>query len=156
MRKFIHVLPLISFLILSGFSSIQTEINVDEVMINTELISAKSIVSMQESVSSSEETEIIEGVNTVLSTVNSLQSMIANSPDEIQKINEFGMKLDDDWDMIEKRVEEQFPKDYKIIEESLYPLIDEAKSVKPEIDQLKKLIDEVNGKLVKFKDKISS
>ena len=151
MRKLTFVFLLTAFLVLGGFSSSQSGISINEVVINT----AESSVEL-EVANESTDIKIIEGVDTVLKTVEALQFIVEHSPEEAEKLNKLGEKLDEDWDLIEEKVEKQFPKDYENIEESLYPLIDKAQSETPNIDELKRLMEEVNMKLSIFKEKITS
>ncbi|GGM37423.1 hypothetical protein GCM10011351_24550 [Paraliobacillus quinghaiensis] len=150
MHKFMFVFLLSALFVLGGFSSSSGEI-VKEIEINNGDNSVDLVTSNEKS-----DMKIIEGVDTVLKSVGALQFTVNNSPEAIEKLNKLGEKLDDDWDIIEEKVEKQFPKDYKNIEDSLYPLIDQAQSDKPNIEEIKQLIKDVNVKLNKFKEKISS
>lgn len=147
---------LVSFFILAGFSFIPIDINVDEIMVNTEEVPVNSDILTQDTQINSSDSTIMEGVNTVLATIEVLKDAVEQSPDDSKEIIKLGKKLDEDWDLIEKKVEDVYPMDYTDIEESLYPLIDETQSEQPNNDVLKKLIAEVNDKLFKFKEKISA
>ncbi|WP_117169596.1 hypothetical protein [Paraliobacillus sediminis] len=156
MYKKLLAVFLVSFFILAGFSFIPTDINVDEIIVYTEEVTVNSEVFLQDTQNNSSDATIMEGVNTVLATIEALKDVVEQSPDESKEIIKRGKKLDEDWELIEKKVEDAYPEDYTNIEESLYPLIDAAQSEKPNNDVLKKLITEVNDKLFKFKEKISA
>ncbi|SDJ80231.1 hypothetical protein [Sediminibacillus albus] len=108
------------------------------------------------SVGKSSEHEIAAGVDTVLATLEDLNDTITSSPDDTAEINQLGKTLSEDWDVIEKQVEENFPDDYKNIEDSLYPLIAYAQKGQPDTKQIKQLIPQVKDKLTAFKEKLSS
>jgi iron uptake system EfeUOB component EfeO/EfeM len=91
-------------------------------------------------------------VDDVVATVVELRSY-AESADNSGQIQETGKSLEDNWDLVEGEIEEQYPDDYKNIEESLYPLIAEAKKDKPDPEKIKTLSDETNKKLTDFLEK---
>ena len=93
------------------------------------------------------------GIDTALTNLNELKTTIENG-DDVEKINEQGMRLDSNWDKIEAQVEEKYPVDYKNIEESLYPLIDEAKKDEPDTEKLNELIKKTIMKMTEFKKKL--
>ncbi|MGB8001602.1 MAG: hypothetical protein WCF60_16105 [Anaerobacillus sp.] len=93
------------------------------------------------------------GIDTALTNLNELKKTIENG-NEVEKINEQGMRLDSNWDKIEAQVEEKYPVDYKNIEESLYPLIDEAKKDEPDTEKLNELIKKTIMKMTEFKKKL--
>ncbi len=93
------------------------------------------------------------GVDTALTNLDELKTTIENG-DAVEKINEQGMNLETTWDKIEAQVEEEFPDEYKNIEESLYPLIDEAKKDDPDTEKMNELIDKTIMKMTKFKEKL--
>ncbi|MDL4843073.1 hypothetical protein [Aquibacillus rhizosphaerae] len=100
-------------------------------------------------------TSLEKGTTIVLATINELHNVVERSPENTKKINTFGKVLDENWDLIEKKVEKKYPEDYKNIEESLYPLIGEAQKEKPDLTKLTQLIKETSAKLLTFKDKVS-
>jgi len=102
-----------------------------------------------------EEVTLKEGVDIVVATIEEMKGAIKLDPKNTGKLNQLGKKLDENWDLIEKRVEEKYPKDYKNIEDSLYPLIAEAKKKSPNVNTLNKLIKETTDKLIQFEEKIT-
>lgn len=98
---------------------------------------------------------IPDGVNIVMSTIDEIKGTVKINPKNTKKLNELGEKLDKNWDLIEKKVEEQYPEDYKNIEESLYPLINEAKKSSPDTKKINTLIPETMDKLIQFKEKVT-
>ncbi|OKL35689.1 hypothetical protein [Domibacillus mangrovi] len=85
-------------------------------------------------------------LDNVIGTLKQLKAN-AEAPDSAGEIQETGKVLEEHWDLVEKEIEEQYPDDYKKIEDSLYPLITEAKKDKPDIEKMKTFIDEANGKI---------
>ena len=105
--------------------------------------------------SDSEETiDLDVGVDTALTNLDELKATLENSSDDIDTINEQTMTLEENWDKMEAQVEQEFPDEYKDIEESLYPLIDEGKKDEPDTDKMNKLIDETVMKMTEFKEKL--
>lgn len=103
--------------------------------------------------SGSEETIDLEaGVDTALSNLEELKTTLENSNDDVKAINDQTMTLEENWDKMEAQVEQEFPDEYKNIEESLYPLIDEGKKDEPDTDKMTELIDETIMKLTEFKE----
>ncbi|WP_347551495.1 hypothetical protein ABFG93_06085 [Pseudalkalibacillus hwajinpoensis] len=96
-----------------------------------------------------------EGVDTVLTNLDELKSTLEESAN-VEKLNEQGMSLEANWDKIEAQIEEEYPEDYKNIEESLYPLIDEAKKDEPDTTKMNELIDETIMKITEFKEKVTA
>ncbi|WP_053220067.1 hypothetical protein [Virgibacillus senegalensis] len=119
----------------------------------------KSEVALVEEVTSIDtrnEQKIADGVDKVLGVLEKLIAVTTNHPEQAGDINEQGQTLSNEWDKIEKSVEESFPEDYKNIEDSLYPLIAFAQKKAPDIEQIKQLSSEVKTKLKTFKQKLSS
>ncbi|UOQ91531.1 hypothetical protein MUO14_13165 [Halobacillus shinanisalinarum] len=100
-----------------------------------------------------EDTELAPGVDTVISSVEQLDSSLED-PEDVNPINEKGKTLEEDWDRIEKKVEESFPDQYKKIEESLYPLINEAKKDQPDIEKMKEWVQPTLESLNELKQNI--
>ncbi len=92
-----------------------------------------------------------EGVENVRASVEDLGAAVTTSP---ERIKEQGKTVEEEWDSIEKQVEEKYPDEYSKIEESLYPLIDEAKKESPDNEKITKLVDETTTKLEEFKKKV--
>ncbi|TCP21068.1 putative lipoprotein with Yx(FWY)xxD motif [Scopulibacillus darangshiensis] len=101
-------------------------------------------------------TDLASGTDTVLADTANLKKTVEQSSKDTASINNAGKKLGEDWDAIEKKVEEKYPKDYENIEDSLYPLLAEAAKEQPDEDKMKKLIADVTNKLNSFKEKVSS
>ncbi|MBB6453692.1 iron uptake system EfeUOB component EfeO/EfeM [Salirhabdus euzebyi] len=99
-------------------------------------------------------TDLVKGIDKVLETNEKLKKAADKSPENTAKINKLGKELGENWDVIEKQVEEKYPKDYINIEKSLYPLIAYAKKDKPDVKKIVILADEVNEKLVNFKERV--
>lgn len=105
--------------------------------------------------SGSEETiDLDVGVDTALTNLDELKATLENSSDDIGAINEQTMTLEENWDKMEAQVEQEFPDEYKDIEESLYPLIDEGKKDEPDTGKMNELIDETVMKMTEFKEKL--
>ncbi|WP_173918929.1 hypothetical protein [Halobacillus sp. Marseille-Q1614] len=102
-----------------------------------------------------EDTEFVSGVDTVINSVEQLNSSLEDSADA-NTINEEGKTLEENWDQIEKKVEEQFPDQYAKIEESLYPLIDEAKKDSPDVEKMKEWIQPTLESLNELKQNIDN
>ncbi|TFJ91936.1 hypothetical protein [Lentibacillus salicampi] len=97
-----------------------------------------------------------EGIEKVLTSLQELKETVKSSPNDVEKINKEGKALSESWEPIEKKVEKRNAGAYENIEESLYPLIAEAQKEKPDINNVKQLIEEVTNKLNQFKEKLSS
>ncbi|MCA0173912.1 hypothetical protein [Bacillus sp. RAR_GA_16] len=105
--------------------------------------------------SGSEETiDLDVGVDTALTNLDELKATLENSSDDIGAINEQTMTLEENWDKMEAQVEQEFPDEYKDIEESLYPLIDEGKKDEPDTGKMNELLDETVMKMTEFKEKL--
>lgn len=105
--------------------------------------------------SGSEETiDLDVGVDTALTNLDELKATLENSSDDITAINEQTKTLEENWDKMEAQVEQEFPEEYKDIEESLYPLIDEGKKDEPDTAKMNELIDETVMKMTEFKEKL--
>ncbi len=105
--------------------------------------------------SGSEETiDLDVGVDTALTNLDELKATLENSSDDITAINEQTKSLEENWDKMEAQVEQEFPEEYKDIEESLYPLIDEGKKDEPDTGKMNELIDETVMKMTEFKEKL--
>ncbi|PAQ14166.1 hypothetical protein CD798_11605 [Bacillaceae bacterium SAOS 7] len=103
---------------------------------------------------SKEMPDLTRGVDKVLTSLEDLSTVVKQSPNETKKIQSSGEQLAENWDEIEKRVEEAFPEDYKNIEESLYPLISEAKKETPNVQKIKPLMTDTKKKITEFKEKL--
>lgn len=97
--------------------------------------------------------DLASGVDNVLSAVKELKKVPAN---DAQKIKKAGKSLREDWDKIEKEVEDNYLNYYMNIEHTLYPLIGETQNAKPNGEKVSKLCDVTIRKLEAFKKKIGS
>ncbi|GAA0481754.1 hypothetical protein GCM10008986_03090 [Salinibacillus aidingensis] len=107
-------------------------------------------------VANEEERNLVTHLDTVLTSVDELEKVIEETPDEVRTINEKGEVLEKNWDEIEKQVEELDPDAYANIERSLYPLMAEAQKENPDIEKMKSLSEEVTEKLEDFKQQVSN
>ncbi|MFD2923484.1 hypothetical protein [Halobacillus naozhouensis] len=103
-----------------------------------------------------ENMDLASEVDHVISSVEQLDKTLKNSANDVQSINNQGKTLEENWDSIEKQVEEQFPNQYKKVEESLYPLIGAAKKEDPNIEKMKKWAQTTVESLNELKQKIES
>ncbi|WP_221565028.1 hypothetical protein [Alkalihalobacillus sp. TS-13] len=78
-------------------------------------------------------------VENFLGTVESMETTLDQSSEDIKTINENGKTIEEEWDLIEKTVEENHPEHYEKVEESLYPLINESQKDKPDVEKVKEL-----------------
>ena len=97
-----------------------------------------------------------EGILNAKSSIEELKAILMNSSSDTKKINDQGSKVEEQWDKIEDMVEEKYPEEYVIIEESLYPLIAEAKKAEPDIDQLTRFMEDTLKKMTKFQEKLDT
>ncbi|PLT34418.1 hypothetical protein [Bacillus sp. V5-8f] len=98
-------------------------------------------------------TGILDGVQKVLLTIKETEQMMERSA-QTKTVNEFGSRLEEEWDTIEKTVEKRFPEDYISIEKSLYPLIAEMKKTTPDLAKVKNFSEQTKAKLEQFKGKV--
>ncbi|MGP4062499.1 hypothetical protein [Halobacillus sp. H74] len=101
------------------------------------------------------DSDLSSGIDTVIASVDALDSSLKDSA-AVNTLNEKGKNLEEDWDSIEKKVEEQFPDQYEKIEKSLYPLINEAKKDEPDAEKMKELVEPTIDSLNELKQSISS
>ncbi|MFB5285071.1 hypothetical protein [Peribacillus sp. Hz7] len=97
-------------------------------------------------------TDLNDGIEKVLTALEELQQSTVNK----KNIQSSGENLDKYWDVIEKQVEKQYPKDYVDIEKSLYPLLYEAKKEQQDISKIQQLIKETKNKITTFQHKIAT
>lgn len=97
-----------------------------------------------------------KGIDEVLASLETLKNTAEASADDVEKVNSKGKDLSESWEPIEKKVEEYDAEAYENIEESLYPLIDEAQKDKLDIEKIKGLIEETESKLTKFQKGLGS
>ncbi|WP_141995096.1 hypothetical protein [Bacillus sp. B4EP4a] len=96
------------------------------------------------------------GSEEVIISLLELKANIETESENTEQIQTTGKDLEESWDSIEKQVEEQHPVDYKNIEESLYPLIDEIKKDQSDVEKIKQLTNDTTEKMKAFKEKIAS
>ncbi|WP_064093443.1 hypothetical protein [Rossellomorea aquimaris] len=97
-----------------------------------------------------------EGIESSKSSIEELKSILKNESSDTKKINDQGTVVEEQWDKIEDMVEEKYPEEYVSIEESLYPLIAEAKKAEPGIEQLKSLVEDTMKKMTTFQEKLDT
>jgi iron uptake system EfeUOB component EfeO/EfeM len=97
--------------------------------------------------------ELKSGSVKVLSLIESMIKKMKLSSDA--EINSMGAEAERKWDKIEKLVEKKYPQDYKNIEQSLYPLIAEAKKKKPDRQKLGEFSEETREKLILFQSHLN-
>ncbi|WP_163102125.1 hypothetical protein [Peribacillus alkalitolerans] len=88
----------------------------------------------------------------ILTLLNQFEKDLEKKPNK-ETIHEYGQRIEDKWDTIEKKVESKFPEDYVIVEKSLYPLIGEAKSPVYNLDKVKSNLKESQTKLSNLQKK---
>ncbi|MGW8428559.1 hypothetical protein ACWGJQ_24405 [Peribacillus simplex] len=96
------------------------------------------------------------GSEEVIISLLELKANIETESENTEQIQTTGKDLEESWDSIEKQVEEQHPVDYKNIEESLYPLINEIKKDQSDVEKIKQLTNDTTEKMKAFKEKIAS
>ncbi|SET59205.1 hypothetical protein SAMN05421676_1064 [Salinibacillus kushneri] len=154
MNKWLYILGTILFVaaILVGFTNNkEMPSETGDNQVETEDTEAVGVSNEEEG----SETDLATHLDTVLTSVNELEQVFEDTPDNITKINEKGQALEANWDVIEKQVEELDPDQYADIERSLYPLIAEAQKDNPDVDNMKTLSEEVRKKVKKFREQIA-
>jgi iron uptake system EfeUOB component EfeO/EfeM len=111
---------------------------------------------MDGSGNSEKQDQLEAGLEETTNSVDELSISLKNASGDTQKLNEQGKMIEEKWDEIEKQIEESHPEDYENIEQSLYPLIAEAKKDNPDIENLKSLSEDTKNKLKEFHDKINN
>ncbi|UOY93008.1 hypothetical protein MUG87_02395 [Ectobacillus sp. JY-23] len=99
--------------------------------------------------SATDRAAIVEGVQSVLTELQSFTKYLQTAADQ-EKIKSFGKTLAEKWDSFEDEVEEQYPEQYKQIEDHLYPLIGETGKTELDIDKIKGLLQQVQQDLNTF------
>ncbi|WP_203364344.1 hypothetical protein [Bacillus sp. REN10] len=100
--------------------------------------------------------DLTNGISKVQTSLNELGEAVEQSSNKVRKIQILGQQLEENWDTIEKQVEEAYPADYKNIEESLYPLINEAKKDQPNIKNIKTLLTDTKKKINTFQETVGA
>ncbi|OCA80877.1 hypothetical protein [Pseudobacillus wudalianchiensis] len=100
--------------------------------------------------------DLSSGLEEVSIALQELQGNVDTVPQNADQLKTTGKKVEEKWDAIEEQVEEKYPDDYKNIEDSLYPLIDETKKDKPDAEKMTPLIKDTLEKINAFKGKVSS
>ncbi|MFF2857324.1 hypothetical protein [Peribacillus sp. NPDC058002] len=96
------------------------------------------------------------GSEEVIISLLELKANIETESENTEQIQTTGKDLEESWDSIEKQVEEQHPVDYKNIEESLYPLINEIKKDQSDVVKIKQLTNDTTEKMKAFQEKVAS
>ncbi|WP_370223023.1 hypothetical protein [Cytobacillus sp.] len=99
--------------------------------------------------------ELLNGSDEVMAVLDELQANLKNKAENSELIQKTGKDLEENWDEIEKKVEENFPEDYESIEESLYPLISESQKDQADSAKMKELVTVTKEKLESFKVKLA-
>ncbi|WP_257350663.1 hypothetical protein [Pseudalkalibacillus decolorationis] len=100
--------------------------------------------------------DLSNGIEEVMASLQDLQTAVKAEPSDPEQIKTAGEKLEENWDAIEKKVEEEYPEDYTNIEESLYPLMDEAKQNQQNLEKIQQLMNDTMEKMKAFKEKVAS
>ncbi|MDG4657051.1 hypothetical protein P6P90_09225 [Ectobacillus antri] len=99
--------------------------------------------------SATDRAAIVEGIQSVLTELQSFTKYLQTAADQ-EKIKSFGKNLAEKWDSFEDEVEEQYPEQYKKIEDNLYPLIGETGKAELDVDKIKSLLQQVQQDLNMF------
>ncbi len=99
---------------------------------------------------------LVERLDEVLRTLEKLEKTVSDSPIDVKAIHKSGSLLEEKWDVIEKQVEEIDKASYMYIEETLYPLIAEAKKDSPNVENMKALMKQTQERLIKFKEEVAT
>lgn len=99
--------------------------------------------------------ELLNGSDEVMAVLDDLQANLENKAENSELIQKKGKDLEENWDEIEKKVEENFPEDYESIEKSLYPLISESQKDQGDSAKMKDLVTETKEKLESFNEKLA-
>ncbi|MEK3853888.1 hypothetical protein [Cytobacillus sp. FSL H8-0458] len=99
--------------------------------------------------------ELLHGSDEVVAVLDELQANLENKAENSELIQKTGKDLEENWDEMEKKVEENFPEDYESIEESLYPLISESQKDQADSVKMQELVTETKEKLESFKEKLA-
>ncbi|WP_404451022.1 hypothetical protein LG329_11820 [Virgibacillus necropolis] len=93
---------------------------------------------------------LTKGLDKVLVSLGELEKVVGDTENTEKRIAAT-KKLGEDWDQIEKQVEEKYPEDYENIEKSLYPLLAEAKKEYPNTANVRQLLEATTVKVEAFK-----
>lgn len=105
-------------------------------------------------VTNSMSSTLTSGLEKVLASLDELGTVVEDTGTKEKRI-EVANKLGEDWDQIEKQVEENYPEDYENIEKSLYPLLAEAKKENPNLVSIVHLVDATTKKVTSFKESVA-
>lgn len=100
--------------------------------------------------------ELTEGLKKVLTSLDKLKTVTGDSTGETDTVQTSAETLGETWDQIEKQVEEKYPEDYERIENSLYPLLAEAKKDTPNLTSVLQFLDATTSKIKIFMDKVGT
>ncbi|KAB7704732.1 hypothetical protein F9802_16270 [Bacillus aerolatus] len=157
MRKFSYLFAVmvVMLLIVAGCGANEEEASPP----NTEQPEEQVTTEGEEEAAKQEEekpADLSSGLDEVSTSLKDLQSNIETVPQDADQLKTAGKDVEEKWDAIEEQIEEQHPEDYKNIEESLYPLIDETKKDEPDVEKMKPLLTDTMKKIDAFKEKVSS
>lgn len=147
MRKFIYLLAVMTIMLLiaAGCGSKKEEA-AEPASTNTDEPKEQVTTKEEEEEAKEKEKEkpadLPSGLEEVSISLKELQGNVDTVPQNAEQLQTTGKKVEEKWDDIEEQVEENYPDDYKNIEDSLYPLIDETKKDKPDAEKMKPLIKE--------------
>lgn len=100
--------------------------------------------------------ELTTGLDEVLNSLAELKTITEDSTWETEKIQTTGESLGETWDQIEKQVEEKYPEDYERIEQSLYPLLAEARKDNPDLALVMQFLNATTEKIEVFKKMVGA
>ncbi|MFK2826241.1 hypothetical protein QYG89_11250 [Bacillus sp. B190/17] len=129
--------------------------NADQTSTNTEQ-TKEQVVTKEETDTEEPTVDLPTGLDDVSASLKQLQTNVETAPDKVDQLKIAGEDVDDKWDAIEDQIEANYPDDYKNIEDSLYPLIDETEKAQPDAEKMKTLITDTTKKINDFKEKVSS
>ncbi|KKB33583.1 hypothetical protein [Bacillus thermotolerans] len=101
----------------------------------------------------SEPVDVISGSEKVSTSLQNLKDAVETDAEDVIQIQSIGNEIQESWDAIEKEVEAQQPEEYKDIEETLYPLINETQKEQPDVETIKQLTEDTAVKIEAFREK---
>ncbi|KEK23276.1 hypothetical protein [Bacillus gaemokensis] len=93
-------------------------------------------------------------VKEVVQLIESLDKQLAANP-KIDTVNKLGKQINEKWDLVEKELEASHPTDYKVIGQSMYPLIVGAEKQKIDVKKIKSLTTKTKQDLNQLLNKLS-
>ncbi|PEY39488.1 hypothetical protein CN354_08790 [Bacillus cereus] len=92
-------------------------------------------------------------VKAVTQLIDSLDKQLAANP-KLETVNKLGKQINEKWDVIEKELEANHPTDYKMIGQSMYPLIVAAEKEKIDVKRIKSLTTKTKQDLNQLLNKL--